>query len=94
MILETAVVGGLILRYCLDVHEAIEENYNVESMTDEEKRGIIEYCFQKYPSLEEAFADAPEWKQDAIVARILADVDSNMRANKPKWWKLTFWWLR
>lgn len=75
------------IRYGVARRDAIEEHFNVGSMTIDEKRSVLERYFARYPDYEDYFLALPPPAQRQIVESILTNLDREMKMNKPRWWQ-------
>ena len=74
--------------YYVKTKGAIEEHYNVEGFSEEEREQIVKRYFEENPDEAEKFIAAEPHVKARMIIEVLEQVEEGMRENPAKWWRV------
>ena len=84
------VALGLIFAgvYAAKTQNAIEEHYNVDGFSEEERQAIVTSYFSERPEEAEKFVEAQPHVKARMIIEVLEEVELGMKNNPAKWWRV------
>ena len=84
------VALGLIFAgvYYAQTKNAIEEHYNVEGFSEEERQHIVTSYFTENPEEAEKFIEAEAHVKARMILEVLEAVEDGMKENPAKWYRV------
>jgi hypothetical protein len=86
--LELALITLFFVVYAGRKQINVNEHYNVDGFSDEERRAIVMKYYEQHPEESAAFIDAEPHIQAQMIIKIMEDVEDGMNRYPAKWWRV------